>query len=50
VAELTPIVAAGGHPSTPFVVGEDEDGKENDREDTEEDFHGVFRIAWVGVE
>ncbi len=32
---------------TPFVVGEDGGGDEDDGEDAEEDLHDVLRIAWV---
>ncbi len=43
------VAAAGGNPLAPFVVGEEGGGDEEDGEDAEEDLHGVFRIAWVGV-
>jgi hypothetical protein len=38
---LLAVAAAGGHPLTPLVVGDEEAG------DDEKDFHGVFRIAWI---
>jgi hypothetical protein len=34
-----------GHPLTPFVVGEERGGNDKDDENTEDDFHGIFRIA-----
>ena len=40
-----PVAAADGHPLAPFVVGKQGGSDEEDGEDTEEDLHGVFRIA-----
>jgi len=31
----------------PFVVGKEGGGDEEDSEDAEEDFHGVYRIARI---
>jgi hypothetical protein len=45
---LLAITAAGADPLTPFVVGEEGCGDGEDNEDAEEDFHGSFRIAWIG--
>jgi hypothetical protein len=36
-----------GHPLAPFVVGKEGGGDEEDSEDAEEDFHGVYRIARI---
>jgi hypothetical protein len=33
------------YPLTPFVVGEEAGGDDEDGENAEEDFHGVLRIA-----
>jgi hypothetical protein len=43
-----PVAAAGSHPLTPFVVGDQGSGEKNNGEYAEENLHDVFRIAWVG--
>ena len=40
------IATASGHPLTPFVVGEEGAGDDQDDEDGEQDSHDIFRIAW----
>jgi hypothetical protein len=37
--KLLAVATAGGHPATPFVVGEDGEGDEDEGENAEEDFH-----------
>jgi hypothetical protein len=43
--QLLAVAAAVGHPLTPFVVGKEGGGDNEDGENAEEDFHGAFRIA-----
>jgi hypothetical protein len=43
-----PAATAGGHPLTPFVIGDQGSGDEDDGENAEKNLHGVFRIARVG--
>ena len=45
--ELLAVALAGGDPLTPFVVGVEGGGDEEDGEDGEGEFHGGYRIAWI---
>jgi len=45
--ELLAVALAGGDPLTPFVVGVEGGGDEEDGEDGEGEFHGEYRIAWI---
>ena len=42
---LLAVAAAGGYPLTPLVVGKKRGGNNEDGKNTEDDFHGIFRIA-----
>jgi hypothetical protein len=46
--KLLAVAAAGGDPLTPFVVGEEGGGNDQQGENAEENLHDLFRIAWHG--
>jgi hypothetical protein len=47
--KLLTVATAGGHPATPFVVGEDGEGDEDEGEEAEEDFHKKAGIRGQGT-
>ncbi len=45
---LLAVAAAGRDPPTPFVIGKERGGDDDNGENAEKDFHGVFIIWRMG--